>query len=297
MNKLIKKANILVEALPYIRTFANKTVVIKYGGRAMTEEALKEQFALDVVLMKYVGLNPVVVHGGGPQIDRMLGRLGLEVKFRQGVRVTDRATMEVVEMVLGGKINKEIVTLLNRHGGTAVGLTGKDGGLILSKPLTAKAWSDSLSTQLDGPPDEDFGLVGEIQSVNPHLLINLQQDNFIPVIAPIGSDRWGHTYNINADLVAGAVAAALKAEKLLVLTDVKGIRDAKSRHVSTLSRKDMQRMVKRGTISEGMLPKVHACLMALDGGVRKAHIIDGRTPHSILLEVFTDKGIGTEIVS
>jgi acetylglutamate kinase len=297
MNRLVRKANILVEALPYIRTFTGKTVVIKYGGKAMVDEKLKEGFAVDVVMMKYVGLNPVLIHGGGPQIDQMLNQLGLEAKFRQGVRITDSATMDVVEMVLGGKINKEIVELLTRHGAKAVGLTGKDGGLILSKPLTAKAWCESLNTEWDGLPDEDFGLVGDVQSVNPHLLIKLQQDNFIPVIAPIGTDRAGNTYNINADLVAGAVAAALKAEKLLVLTDVKGIRDAKGRHVSTLSRKDMQRMIKRGTISEGMLPKVHACLTALDGGVRKAHVIDGRMPHAILLEVFTDKGIGTEIVS
>jgi acetylglutamate kinase len=297
MNKLIKKADVLVEALPYIRTFTGKTVVVKYGGKAMTEDALKDRFALDVVLLKYVGLNPVIVHGGGPQIDQMLSRLGLEAKFRQGVRVTDRPTMDVVEMVLGGKINKEIVALLNRHGARAVGLTGKDGGLIQAKPLTAKAWAESLYADPDGLPEEDFGLVGEIQSVDPQIILKLQQDNFIPVIAPIGTDREGHTYNINADLVAGAVAAALRAEKLLVLTDVKGIRDAKGRHVSTLSRKDMQRMVKKGTISEGMLPKVHACLTALDGGVRKAHIIDGRMPHAILLEVFTDRGIGTEIVS
>lgn len=297
MNKLIKNADVLVEALPYIRTFTGKTVVIKYGGKAMTEDALKDRFALDVVLLKYVGLNPVIVHGGGPQIDQMLNRLGLEAKFRQGVRVTDRPTMDVVEMVLGGKINKEIVALLNRHGARAVGLTGKDGGLIQAKPLTAKAWAESLYTDPDGSPEEDFGLVGEVQSVDPQILLKLQQENFIPVIAPIGTDREGRTYNINADLVAGAVAAALRAEKLLVLTDVKGIRDAKGRHVSTLSRKDMQRMVKKGTISEGMLPKVHACLTALDGGVRKAHIIDGRMPHAILLEVFTDKGIGTEIVS
>lgn len=296
MNKLIKKANVLVEALPYIRTFAGKTVVIKYGGKAMADDALKEGFALDVVLMKYVGLNPVIVHGGGPQIDRMLARLGLEAKFRQGVRVTDHPTMEVVEMVLGGKINKEIVTLLNQHGGRAVGLTGKDGGLILAKPLTVKAWSESLNTEPDGS-EKDFGLVGEVQAVDPRLLVKLQQENFIPVVAPIGADREGQTYNINADVVAGAIAASLKAEKLLILTDVKGIRDGNGRHVSTLSRKDMQRMVKKGTISDGMLPKVLACLAALDGGVRKAHIIDGRMPHAILLEVFTDKGIGTEIVS
>jgi len=297
MNKLIKKADVLVEALPYIRTFAGKTVVIKYGGKAMTEDALKERFALDVVLLKYVGLNPVIVHGGGPQIDHMLDRLGLEAKFRQGVRVTDRATMEIVEMVLGGKINKEIVTLLNQHGARAVGVTGKDGNLIHAKPLTAKAWAESLYTDPDDDPEEDFGLVGDIQAVNPHLLIKLQQDHFIPVIAPIGTDRAGHTYNINAALVAGAVASSLKAEKLLVLTDVKGIRNANGHHVSTLPRKDMQRMVKKGTISAGMLPKVHACLTALDGGVRKAHIIDGRMPHAILLEIFTDKGIGTEILS
>ncbi|WP_447978864.1 acetylglutamate kinase [Candidatus Nitrospira bockiana] len=297
MNRLIKKADVLVEALPYIRTFTGKTVVVKYGGKAMTEDALKDKFAADVVLLKYVGLNPVIVHGGGPQIDQMLDRLGLEAKFRQGVRITDRATMEIVEMVLGGKINKEIVTLLNQHGAKAVGLTGKDGNLIYAKALTAKAWAESLYTEPDGSPDEDFGLVGEVQAVNPHLLVKLQQDHFIPVIAPIGTDKAGRTYNINADLVAGAVAAALKAEKLLVLTDVKGIRNANGHHVSTLTRKDMQRMVKKGTISAGMLPKVHACLMALDGGVRKAHIIDGRMPHAILLEVFTDKGIGTEILS
>lgn len=297
MNKLIKKAGVLVEALPYIRTFAGKTVVIKYGGKAMTQHDLKEGFAVDLVLLKYVGLKPVVVHGGGPQIDQMLHKLGLETRFRQGVRVTDRQTMEVVEMVLGGKINKEIVTLLNRHGGKAVGLTGKDGDLILARPLTARTWAASLFMDPEGDPDESFGLAGDVQAVNPHILAKLQDEQFIPVIAPIGTDRAGHTYNINADLVAGAVAAALRAEKLLVLTDVKGIRDAKGRHVSTLSRKDMQRMVKKGTISSGMLPKVHACLRALDAGVRKAHVIDGRMPHAILLEVFTDKGIGTEIVA
>lgn len=297
MNRLIRKANVLVEALPYIRTFAGKTIVIKYGGKAMTEDALKDRFALDIVLLKYVGVNPVIVHGGGPQIDQMLSRLGIQAIFKQGVRVTDRPTMDVVEMVLAGKINMEIVSLLNRHGGKAVGLSGKDGGLIMAKPLTAKSWSESLATDWEGPEEEDFGLVGEVQCVDPQLILRLQQDRFIPVIAPIGTDRNGNTYNINADLVAGAVAAALKAEKLLVLTDVKGIRDAKGRHVSTLSRKDMQRMIKKGTISEGMLPKVHACLTALDGGVNKAHIIDGRMPHAILLEVFTDRGIGTEILS
>jgi acetylglutamate kinase len=298
MNKLIKKANVLIEALPYIRTFRGKTVVIKYGGNAMTESSLKERFAQDVVLLKYVGLNPVIVHGGGPQIDEMLERLGIEAKFRHGVRVTDEQTMEIVEMVLAGKINMEITDLINRHGGKAVGLSGKDGGLILSRPLTARAWAASLDKELDGEDvDGDFGLVGEIQEIDPSLLHKLQGDHYIPVIAPIGTDREGNTYNINADLVAGAIAGALKAEKLLMLTDIKGIRNAKGRHLSTVSRKDIQRMIKKGTISEGMLPKVQACLTALDGGVSKAHIIDGRVPHAVLLEIFTRKGIGTEIVA
>jgi len=297
MNRLIKKANVLIEALPYIRTFRGKTVVVKYGGHAMTETALKERFAEDVVLLKYVGLNPVIVHGGGPQIDKMLTRLGIQAKFRHGVRVTDEATMEIVEMVLAGKINMEIVELLNRHGGRAVGLSGKDGGLIMARPLTTKAWAESLGKDLEGDDEGDFGLVGEVQTVDPSLVLKLQQDHYIPVIAPIGTDREGNTYNINADLVAGAIAASLHAEKLVMMTDVKGIRDANSRHLSTVSRKDVQRMVKKGVIGEGMLPKVQACLDALVGGAGKAHIIDGRIPHALLLEIFTRKGIGTEIVS
>ena len=297
MNRLIKKANILIEALPYIRTFRGKTVVIKYGGHAMTETALKERFAEDIVLLKYVGLNPVIVHGGGPQIDKMLTRLGIEAKFRHGVRITDEATMEIVEMVLAGKINMEIVELLNRHGGRSVGLSGKDGGLLMAQPLTAKAWAKSLGKDLEGDDEGDFGLVGEVQSVDPSLVLKLQQDHYIPVIAPIGTDKEGNTYNINADLVAGAIAASLHAEKLVMMTDVKGIRGANSRHLSTVSRKDVQRMVKKGVIGEGMLPKVHACLDALAGGAGKAHIIDGRIPHALLLEIFTRKGIGTEIVS
>jgi len=263
----------------------------------MTQESLKDGFAEDVVLMKYVGLNPVIVHGGGTQIDMMLSRLGIQPTFRRGVRVTDQATMDVVEMVLGGKINKEIVTLLNQHGAQAVGLTGKDGKLILSKPFSATSWSQGLSQEGLTSTDEEYGLVGEVEKINPHILTKLQQDHFIPVIAPIGVDKKGKPHNINADLVAGSVAAALKAEKLLVLTDVKGIRNAQKQHVSTLSRKDAERMVKKGTIGEGMLPKVRACLMGLEGGVHKAHIIDGRIPHAILLEIFTDKGIGTEIVA
>lgn len=298
MNRLIKKANVLIESLPYIRAFRGKTVVVKYGGHAMTDASLKERFAQDVVLLKYVGINPVIIHGGGPQIDKMLDRLGIEAKFRHGVRVTDEATMEIVEMVLAGQINMEITDLINRHGGSAVGLSGKDGGLILSKPLTAKAWAESLDRDWDDKDDDgDFGLVGDIERVDPSLLHKLQGDHYIPIIAPIGTDREGNTYNINADLVAGAIAGALRAEKLVMMTDIKGIRDAKGHHLSTVSRKDVQRMVKKGTITEGMLPKVHACLDAIDAGVGKAHIIDGRIPHAILLEIFTRKGIGTEIVA
>lgn len=298
MDELIKKANVLVEALPYIRAFAGKTIVIKYGGKAMTDPSLKDGFATDVVLLKYVGLNPVVVHGGGPQIDQMLKRLSIEPKFRQGVRVTDAATMEIVEMVLGGTINKEIASLISRHGAKAVGLSGKDGGLIQAKPFTKAEWARKLGTDFNNWAEgEDYGLVGDVQAVDASILKNLQDSNTIPVIAPMGVGRDGRTYNINADLVAGAIAAALGAEKLVVLTDVRGIKDEDDKHVSTLARKDIARMVKKGTISEGMLPKVQACLDALEGGVKKAHVIDGRTPHAILLEVFTDKGIGTEIIA
>ncbi len=297
MDTLIKKADILIEALPYIRNFAGKTIVIKYGGKAMVQEQLKEGFAEDVVLLKYVGLNPIIVHGGGPQINLMLEKLGIEAQFIHGVRVTDKPTMEVVEQVLGGKINKEIVGLLNQHGGKAVGLTGKDGNLFTTKPFNPKSLMHRYSGSTEKLKSENFGLVGEVSHVNQQLLDTLQQANFIPVIAPIGVDAKWETHNINADLVAGSLAAAIHAEKLLMLSDVKGIRNASHHHVSTLSQKDMQQMVKDKVISEGMLPKVHACLMALQGGVQKAHIIDGRVPHAILLEIFTDKGIGTEIVA
>ncbi|MGD9851025.1 MAG: acetylglutamate kinase [Nitrospirales bacterium] len=297
MNRLIKKADTLIEALPYIRSFAGKIVVIKYGGNAMVKPELKEGFAEDVVLLKYVGLKPIIVHGGGPQINAMLEKLCIEAKFLHGVRVTDEATMEIVEMVLGGKINKEIVSFLNQHGAKAVGLTGKDGQLLTTKPFNPKSLVHKYSGSKEILQPEDYGFVGEVSHVDTKLLDTLEEANFIPVIAPIGVDAKGKTYNINADLVAGSVAAAVQAEKLLVLSDVKGIRDAKNRHVSTLSRKDMERMVKKQVIREGMLPKVHACLTALQGGVRKAHIIDGRIPHAILLEIFTDKGIGTEIVA
>ena len=297
MNKLIKKADILIEALPYIRNFAGKTIVIKYGGHAMIDEELKEGFAEDVVLLKYVGLNPIIVHGGGPQINKMLDTLGIEAKFIHGVRVTDEPTMDVVEMVLGGKINKEIVALLNQHGGQALGLTGKDGQLFTTKPFNPKSLWHHYSGSTDALQSENYGLVGEVNHVNRELLLTLQNANLIPVIAPIGVDAKGKTHNINADMVAGSLAAAIQAEKLLMLSDVKGIRNASNHHVSTLSRKVMEQMVKKKIISEGMLPKVHACLTALQGGVQKAHIIDGRVPHAVLLEIFTDKGIGTEIVA
>jgi acetylglutamate kinase len=276
------KAEVLIEALPYIRAFFGKTLVIKYGGAAMTEEGLKARFAEDVVLMKYLGINPVIVHGGGPQISELMKRLGKEPKFVKGVRVTDAETMEIVEMVLGGTINKEIVALINRHGGRAVGLTGKDGGLILARRLKGAG--------------SDFGRVGEVRSVDPQVLETLDRGRFIPVISPVGADEEGRSYNINADLVAGAVASALRAEKLLVLTDVKGILDADGALLSTLSKKEVQKLIRKGVINKGMLPKVQACLAALEGGTAKTHIIDGRVPHALLLEVFTDQGVGTEIV-
>ncbi len=283
MNNLSDKAQILVEALPYIRAFFGKTIVIKYGGAAMTEKELKTQFAQDIVLMKYVGMSPVIVHGGGPQISGMMKRLGKEPKFVKGVRVTDAETMEIVEMVLGGTINKEIVTLINRHGGKGVGLTGKDGALIQAKPMKRGG--------------EEMGQVGDVKAIDPQILRTLETGRFIPVISPVGADEEGRSYNINADLAAGKVASALSAEKLLILTDVPGILDDKGKLLPTLSRKEVQKLIKKGTISKGMLPKVEAALSAVEGGVRKAHIIDGRVPHALLLEIFTDRGVGTEIIA
>ncbi|MDH4230113.1 MAG: acetylglutamate kinase [Nitrospirota bacterium] len=281
-----RRARILVEALPYLRAFHGRTVVIKYGGAAMVDDDLKHQFAEDVVLLKYVGINPVVVHGGGPKISATMQRLGLEARFVDGVRVTDAATMEVVEMVLGGVVNKEIVNRIQRHGGNAVGLTGKDGNLIRARPMRGA----------DGKPLE-LGQVGEVEAIDPLLLTHLDHARFIPVIAPIGVDATGLAYNINADLVAGAVAHAIQAEKLIVLTDVSGILDAAGELCSTLTRQQVDRMIAAGTLKGGMLPKVRACFDALDGGVAKAHIIDGRVPHALLLELFTDTGVGTEIIT
>ena len=288
----MERADILLEALPYIRRFYNKTIVIKYGGHAMVDEELKDKFAQDVVMMKYIGINPVVVHGGGPQIGSFLKKLGKESKFIQGMRVTDEETMDIVEMVLVGMVNKEIVGLINRHGGKAVGLSGKDGNLIEAEKYYLN------DEKAKNTPSEiiDIGLVGKVKAVNAELIVSLAQNDFIPVIAPTGIGENGETYNINADIVAGEVAAALKAEKLLLLTDVAGVLDTDKKLIQTMTNQDALNLIDDGMVEGGMFPKVKCCLKALRGGVKKAHIIDGRLKHAILLEVFTDKGIGTEIV-
>jgi len=286
-GKHIERAEILLEALPYIRTFWGRTLVIKYGGAAMEAPHLKTSFALDVVLLKYVGMHPVIVHGGGPEISAAMKRLGKEPRFVDGMRVTDAETMEIVEMVLVGRINKEIVSLINQNGGRAVGLSGKDGNLLVARKRS--------HTNLQGQ-EIDIGLVGEIEAVNPQLIHLLVGEGFIPVIAPVAGGLDGQTYNVNADLVAGEVAAALKAEKLIHLTDVQGIDGASGVLLSTLSRSEAERLIVQGVIEGGMLPKVESALAALKGGVAKAHIIDGRLAHALLLEIFTKEGIGTEIV-
>lgn len=282
-----RRAEILLEALPYIRAFSGKSVVIKYGGAAMEVAALKDPFALDVILLHLVGIRPVIVHGGGPQIGALMKRLGKEPRFVGGMRVTDEETVEIVEMVLVGKINKEIVGLINHHGGRAVGLSGKDAQLIRAR------------RRLHRLPDGeavDLGLVGEVEAVDPEPIRLLERHGFIPVIAPVGVGAGGETYNINADLVAGEVAAALGAEKLIHLTDVPGILDRGGRLISTLTSQEAERLMAEGVIEGGMLPKVESALRALRGGTAKAHIIDGRQPHAILLELFTREGVGTELV-
>ncbi len=288
----MERADILLEALPYIRRFSNKTIVIKYGGHAMVDEELKDKFAQDVVMMKYIGMNPVVVHGGGPQIGGFLKKLGKESKFVQGMRVTDEETMNIVEMVLVGMVNKEIVGLINRHGGKAVGLSGKDGNLLEAEKYYLN------DEKAKNTPSEiiDIGLVGKVKRVNTELIVTLGQNSFIPVIAPTGIGENGETFNSNADIVAGEVAAALKAEKLLLLTDVAGVLDSNKNLIHTMTNQDALNLIDNGTVEGGMFPKVKCCLKALRGGVKKAHIVDGRLKHAILLEVFTDKGIGTEIV-
>jgi acetylglutamate kinase len=291
VEKLIEKAKTLIEAMPYIRTFMGKTFVIKYGGNAMIDEDLKQGFAQDVVLLRYIGINPVIVHGGGPQIGKTMERMGKKTTFISGQRVTDEETMDIVEMVLGGKVNKEIVNLINQAGGKAVGLTGKDGGLIQAKKLKMTKKSESTGeTEVI-----DIGLVGEVTEVRPGALVALEQGGFIPVIAPIGVGVQGETYNINADLVAGAVAGALKAEKLILLTDQAGILDKDKNLIPTLNKKKVETLVHSGVIAGGMLPKTTSCFEALDAGCMKVHIIDGRVPHALLLEIFTKEGVGTEI--
>ncbi|MGC8942284.1 MAG: acetylglutamate kinase [Sulfurihydrogenibium sp.] len=297
MEKAIEKASILLEALPYIRTFRGKTFVIKYGGNAMDKADLRSAFAQDVLMLKYIGINPVIVHGGGPQIGQYLKKMGLESKFVGGLRVTDRETMDIVEMVLGGLVNKSIVQLINSYSGghvKAVGITGKDGELIKARKLDAEEYFKSMG---DFRPTEliDLGHVGEVEKINPQLLKHLDEDNYIPVIAPIGYDDEGNAYNINADFVAAAVAAALNAEKVLFLTDIEGLKDAEGKTVSSISTQEIENMIKEGTIKGGMIPKVKACIQAVENGVNKAHILDGRIPHCILLEIFTKEGVGTEV--
>ncbi|MAT65083.1 MAG: acetylglutamate kinase [Gammaproteobacteria bacterium] len=277
--------------MPYIQRFRGRTVVIKYGGNAMTEETLKQGFARDVVMMKLVGINPVVVHGGGPQIGRLLERIGKESRFVQGMRVTDAETMDVVEMVLGGLVNKDIVNLINQHGGMAVGLTGKDGDLIRARKLTLERGRDDV----DEPEIIDLGHVGEVASVDASVVNMLVSGNFIPVIAPIGVGEDGHSYNINADLVAGKVAEVLKAEKLILLTNTAGLLDKQERLLTGLTAHQVDELIADGTIHGGMLPKIRCALDAVKGGVRAAHIIDGRVEHAVLVEIFTDEGVGTLI--
>jgi acetylglutamate kinase len=288
-------SRVLTEALPYIRRFHGTTVVIKYGGNAMTEAALKDSFAADVVLMKLVGINPVVVHGGGPQIGELLSRLNIESEFVNGMRVTDSATMDVVQMVLGGLVNPEIVSLINTHGGRAVGVTGKDGDLIQAEkmPMT----SSSNDAGASAPEIIDIGHVGSITNVQVDVLDTLVQSEFIPVIAPVGVGKDGESFNINADIVAGAVAQALGAEKLVLLTNTPGILNAEKETISSLEKNEVEALIADGTISEGMLPKVDCALDAVTGGVDSVTIVDGRVPHALLLEVFTDSGVGTQILS
>lgn len=284
-------AHILTEALPYIQRYAGKTVVIKYGGNAMTDENLKKSFARDIVLLKQVGINPVIVHGGGPQIGKLLDQIGKESKFIEGMRVTDGETMDVVQMVLGGLVNKQIVSNINQAGGRAVGLTGKDGNLILAKKLEMK------SKATESQPSEiiDLGLVGSVEKINPGIVTLLDNEKFIAVIAPIGVGEDGVSYNINADIVAGEMAAVLNAERLLLLTNTPGVLDQQGELLTGLNKNDVARLTEDGTISGGMLPKIQCALDAIEAGVESASIIDGRVPHAVLLELLTDEGKGTLI--
>ncbi|MBS0003002.1 MAG: acetylglutamate kinase [Thioalkalivibrio sp.] len=288
MNSAQSVAHVLIEALPYIQRFAGKTIVVKYGGNAMTEAHLKAGFARDVVLLKQVGVNPVVVHGGGPQIGQLLQRLGKVSEFVHGLRVTDRETMEVVQMVLGGLVNQEIVALINHFGGKAVGLTGKDGQMIRARPLREVSGPDGMTAV-------DLGLVGEIESVDPAIVHNLDRSAFIPVIAPIGFDREGNAYNINADTAAEKLAVVLDAEKLFLLTNTPGVLDAEGRLIPRLTASEVDQMIRNGVIHGGMIPKIQCALDAVRSGVTATHIVDGRVEHAVLLELLTSQGVGTLI--
>ena len=292
MHKLIEKATTLLEALPYIRRFSGKTIVIKYGGHAMAEEALKKSFALDVILLKYIGINPVIVHGGGPQINETLKRYGIVSEFVRGMRVTDAATMGVVEMVLTGQVNKEVVGNINMQGGKAVGLSGKDGGLLLCEKMLQEVKREDGTLEM-----VDIGFVGDVVSVDSAILQTLEKGGFIPVIAPVGVGSNGESFNVNADLVAGRIAAALKAEKLMLLTDVSGVKNLAGELLSSIKLADIPELIDNGTITGGMIPKVTCCTDALAAGVGKAHIVDGRVEHATLLEIFTNGGVGTEIMA
>jgi len=289
---ILEKAKILISALPYFRDFYGKVMVIKYGGHAMVDEELKLAFAKDIVLMKYVGIKPVIVHGGGPQISQMMERLGLKPVFIEGQRVTDEETMNVVEMVLVGTVNKQIVSLINQVGGRAVGLSGRDGDLIQVEKMTIYRYTGE-----DRPPEIiDIGRVGKVKKVNPEVLFTLLEREFIPVIAPVGVGEDGQAYNVNADLVAGALAGALQAEKLIYLTDVEGVKDAEGKLISTLKVSEVEELISSGVARGGMIPKLKSARKAISQGVKKVHMIDGRVPHSLIIELFTDEGLGTQIL-
>jgi acetylglutamate kinase len=290
MKDIITKAEILIEALPYIRNFFGKTFVIKYGGAAQVKDELKDSFAKDIVLLNFIGIRTAIVHGGGPKISAMMEKMGKKPKFVQGQRVTDQETMDIVEMVLGGLVNKEIVSLINSHGGKAVGLSGKDGGLLKAKKKLIRKTAETGVDEII-----DIGLVGEVTNIDPHIIVSLEKEGFIPVISPVGVGPNGETLNINADYVASSIASALQAEKLILLTDVPGIIDRNDKIISTLSKLQIKKLIESKTVTGGMLPKVQSCLKAIEGGVAKTHIIDGRVPHCLLLEIFTKEGIGTEI--
>lgn len=284
-------ASILIEALPYIKRFSGKTVVVKYGGHAMVADDLKRDFANDITLLKYIGISPVVVHGGGPQINKVLKSMGITSKFIRGMRYTDDATMDVVEMVLGGNVNKDIVSRINSQGGKAVGLTGKDGMLITAEKMTIYHQEDESK-----PPEIiDPGMVGNVSHINPEIIHTLTAQGFIPIIAPVGVGKSGETYNINADVVASKIASALNAERLMLVTDVDGVLDADHKLVSSADAVTIQKMIKSGEIQGGMIPKVECAIDALEKGVKKSHIINGKLPHAVLLELFTDSGIGTQV--